>query len=604
MSLVDSWVAAGLVLLAIWVLLSGLDDLFLDLACLWGWVRRRVFKVASGVTFPTPAELDNLKEKPIAVFVPLWDEHRVIGSMLEHNIAAIRYQNYHYFVGAYPNDDLTLEAVREAENRYPHVHLALCPHDGPTSKADCLNWIYQQMLLFEEEHQMRFEVMAPHDAEDVIHAESLRWINYFAETHDMIQIPVLPLGSPFWKLTHGLYCDEFAEFQSKDLVVRQALGGFLPSNGVGTGYSRRALEKLAVVASNRIFEPDCLTEDYEIGLRLHRLRCRQVFVPIHFLDGKPVATREFFPENLRDAIKQRGRWVIGIALQTWEKHGWGQGLAQVYWFWRDRKGLAGNLGSFLANLAFLYGLMGWLRSWITSTPWGLAQAVAHPAATWLLCGTLFLLALRIGVRASCTARVYGWRFALGVPVRVIWGNWINFFSTASALKRYFLARLRRNPLVWLKTEHKYPSRAALMVHKRPLGEILVGSGYVDAAEVESALRSRPPELRLGQYLVQAGKLSEEELYEALSLQQNVPFERLDPGQVPRAVTRSLPPALAQKWKVLPFKVEPGKLFVAGPELPSDEMQQELRRFTRLEIRFQLITPSNLEELAQAFYDVG
>jgi len=597
MSVLDSWVAASLAPFALWILVSSLDDLVLDLALLWQWVRRRFFS-ASGVPVPTPAELDRIPEKRIAVFVPLWREHRVIARMLEHNIAAIRYRNYHFFIGAYPNDQPTLEAVRDCESRFPNVHMTLCPHDGPTSKADCLNGIYQGMLLFEAERQVRFEVMVMHDAEDVIHAESLRLVNYFARTCDMIQIPVLPLLTSFWNFTHGIYCDEFAEFQTKDLPVRQVLGGFLPSSGVGTGYSRRALEKLGATDGGRIFEPGCLTEDYDIGLRLHRLGCPQVFVPIRRLDGKPVATREFFPDSLRNAVKQRTRWVIGIALQAWEKNGWGAGLAQIYWFWRDRKGLVGNPVTFLVNLIFLYGLATWLWSWKTAGAWGLGQAAAHPAAGWLFCGALFFQFLRMGVRAGCVARIYGFRFALGVPLRVSWANYVNFLATASALRRYLFARLGQAQLIWLKTEHVYPSQAALRRHKRRMGEILVALGRLDPKELQHALDSKPAELRLGEHLVEGRRLAEEEVYKALSVQQNLPFGRLDPKQVPRWLARLLPLPVVQRWKVLPFKVESGRLFVASPELPSDEMQRELRRFTRLEIRFQLITPSNLEELAR------
>ena len=52
-----------------------------------------------------------------------------------------------------------MSAVRAAMERFPNVHLSLCPHDGPTSKADCLNWIYQQMLLQEELSGERFDAI-------------------------------------------------------------------------------------------------------------------------------------------------------------------------------------------------------------------------------------------------------------------------------------------------------------------------------------------------------------------------------------------------------------------------------------------------------------
>ena len=290
----DAWVAACLFPAALAVLISGLDDLALNAICLWAWVR--------GTSRPKPSE-SNI-EKHIAVFVPLWHEYQVIAGMVEHNVAAIDYDNYHFFIGAYPNDDPTLSAVRELEARFPNVHLAICPHDGPTSKADCLNWIFQRMLLYEEHHEIRFEIIVTHDAEDLIHPEAFSQINAYSDEFDMVQIPVLPLPTPLRDWVHGMYCDEFAEWQIKDMPARQYMGSFVPSNGVGTGFTREALEKLASAEHNLVFEPACLTEDYENGLRLHKLGSRQLFLPIaRGRQSTFVATREFFPRRARSATR-------------------------------------------------------------------------------------------------------------------------------------------------------------------------------------------------------------------------------------------------------------------------------------------------------------
>jgi hypothetical protein len=103
-------------------------------------------------------------------------------------------------------------------------------------------------------------------------------------------------------------------------------------------------------------------------------------------------------------------------------------------------------------------------------------------------------------------------------------------------------------------------------------------------------------LRIGEHLMALRLIEEHDLYEALSLQQMVPFERLDPARVPLGIARALPAAQARRWKVLPFKVSAGRLYVAGPEMPSDEMLRELRKHTGLEIQFQFVTPGNLREL--------
>ncbi len=126
----DGWISACLLPLAIWLLISGMDDLLVDLVWLFG---------RPAAPFPSEDELSRTPEKRIAVFVPLWREHRVIRNMLERNLAANRYENYEFFVGCYPNDDLTVAEVREMEAASPKVHLALCPHPGTTADLPTLS---------------------------------------------------------------------------------------------------------------------------------------------------------------------------------------------------------------------------------------------------------------------------------------------------------------------------------------------------------------------------------------------------------------------------------------------------------------------------------
>jgi adsorption protein B len=583
--LLDEWVIWTLPPLACYLAFSGFDDLLVDFLWLWFWLRDRLSGGPRRV--PSDEQLASIPEKRIAIFVPLWHEDAVIGAMLSHNIAAVRYRAYDFFVGVYPNDGPTMQAVRAAEARFANVHLALCPHDGPTSKPDCLNWIYQRMLLYEEANAVRFDVIVTHDAEDVMHPDSLSWVNHYSGPYDFVQIPVLALPTPAANLTHGVYCDEFAEFQLRDLPVRNRTGGFVPSAGVGTGYSRRAVEALAQTASNRIFEPACLTEDYENGYRLHALGFRQIFVPVT-RRGSPVATREFFPSDVRGAIRQRTRWTTGIALQSWERHGWSGGPRQAYWLWRDRKGLIGNPLSAVTNLVCAYAAVA--RLWSRWTP--------PPYLLGLLTITAIVQCIRVLVRIGCTTRVYGLAFSLLVPARALVANFINTVAVTAALLNFTRARIRREPLVWVKTEHAYPGRAALLADRRRLGEILVTTGYLDAEDLDAALRSKPDDRRLGEHLVAMDKLTEEDVYEALSLQQQLPLVSLDARSVPRRVARALPAHVAAKWRVLPFRIERGRLDVAGPELPNGGMETALRHYTALEIQFHLITPGGFRELEE------
>ena len=102
--------------LAFAILISGLDDLVIDAAWAFSWLRG-VWKPEARMFPPGPRQLEAAPQRTIAILVPLWHEHEVIARMLEHNLASIRYADYHFFAGAYPNDDLN--AGRRALGRGP-----------------------------------------------------------------------------------------------------------------------------------------------------------------------------------------------------------------------------------------------------------------------------------------------------------------------------------------------------------------------------------------------------------------------------------------------------------------------------------------------------
>ena len=220
-------------------------------------------------------------------------------------------------------------------------------------------------------------------------------------------------------------------------------------------------------------------------------------------------------------------------------------------------------------------------------------------AAKLTVATLSLQVLRTLVRMGAVTHIYGFVFSLGVPLRIFYANALNAAASLSAMAIFTKAKLRGEPLRWLKTEHSYPSRAALMMHKRKLGEILVGSGYVDEKTLEQALLLMPEGRRLGEQLMAMGALTEDGLYEALSLQQSLPLTRIVSEEVERAVARSLPKQVALEWKVLPFRIYEGRLHVASPDVPDEDVNTVLRGFTSLEIQFHLVTPAVYKELSGA-----
>lgn len=568
------------------MIVSGIDDLWLDFCYLAGRIAKaRAATEIHPTTTAVPPSIDPaaLDESLIALWIPAWREDAVIASMIAHNVASIRYRRYHIFAGTYPNDENTLDVLRELELQYPNLHVSLTPHDGPTSKADNLNWIYQNLCLVEERLKERFEIVVIHDSEDLIHPEEFRWLNHYCRDYDFVQIPVLALPTPWWEFTHGIYCDEFAESQQKDLPTRNRMGGFSPSCGVGTGYRRSALATLAESESNRLFEPDSLTEDYLNGLRMHRLGMKQLYLPVAWVNGQPVATREFFPQNFHAAVRQRTRWVTGIALQTWQKVGWSTSWQENYWLWRDRKGLLGNPLSLVANLMLVLSVFGVLA------------ALTGPLLVLTSIG-LLLQMIRILWRVYFSSRIYGVAYAMLVPLRIPWSNLVNTLATISALALYIRSRWRNEPMVWLKTEHAYPNRQALNPYARKLGEVLTDLQYLSSSQLEAASLRQPTGQRLGEFLVHESLLSWEQLYQGLSAMSSYPTATIPVDEIEIEVARSLPRSLMVSACLQPVRLRDGFLIIASSEIPCESLLEQLRKFSSKDPLFVLVTPANLDLL--------
>ena len=434
---------------AVGFLFLGVGDLLIDLAWLMLAVRRAfrpngAARVAGDL--PPPAEPGRF-----AIFVPAWDEADVIGGMLRHAIEAFGEADYLIYVGCYPNDPATIAAVRRIAD--PRVRLVVGPGAGPTSKADCLNRLWERMTADEAAEGFSFKAVVLHDAEDVVHSAELRLFDSLIERFDLVQLPVVPLVDRKSRWIAGHYLDEFAEAHGKEMVVRAAMGVGLPSAGVGCAIARAAL---AAIAGQRgePFDTDSLTEDYELGLRLRAAGRSATFVRLPAAPGRAlVATKGYFPTTLHEAIAQKARWVAGIALSGWDRLGWSGGLAERWMRLRDRQSV---IAAFLLAVAYLASLCGAL---VLTISLATGREMRPFSETFILLAAIAtaLLLWRLLVRFFFVARAHGWREAWRSPFRAFLGNAIAILAAARALDRY-QSRRRTGQAIWDKTAHAFPAR--------------------------------------------------------------------------------------------------------------------------------------------------
>lgn len=434
--------------------IGGIDDFLVDILFLCRRLWRNIFVYSRHARMTTATMPASPHPGQIAVFIPAWGEADVIGPMLRNALAQWREGDYRIFTGVYPNDPATLQAVAQLAEDEPRIILCVNDRPGPTTKADCLNLLWRSMLREESRLGRRFKAVALHDAEDVVHADEIRLFDLMIDRFQLVQLPVLPLpGQGGWwsRAIANHYCDEFAESHGKSLTVREAMGASMPSAGVACAFARDTLDLLVDPANDGPFDPISLTEDYEVGLRIADLGWRGVFVRMRDSDGDLVATREFFPDSLDAAVRQKARWMVGISLAGWDRMGWRGGPMEWWMRIRDRRAALAALVLFTAYIALLLWCILMIGAWF-----GLGEGYRPtPLIELLLWINFAFMTWRTVMRAVFVGRSYGWRYGLGAIPRTILANFISLLAARRAVARY-LDSLFGAPLVWEKTQHRFP----------------------------------------------------------------------------------------------------------------------------------------------------
>jgi adsorption protein B len=279
----------------------------------------------------------------------------------------------------------------------------------------------------------------------------------------MVQLPVVPIVGASDSLVSGHYLDEFASAHARDMMVRTLLGAPVPSAGVGTAIDRDAVALLEG-ADRAPFNATSLTEDYELGYRIHRLRLSGAMVR-HRIGGRLVAVRSYFPDSLPAAVRQKSRWLLGIALTGWDRLGWKGGFAARWMLLRDRKTVATSVLALATYAVLALVLVSRGLAELAGIPAGGGgpgldlggTGPKGPAFRWLMAALALALVWRLLLRAFFTWRVAGPVQAMLAIPRAPVGNLVNALSALRAMNSYRAELLSGRRRSWDKTEHRFPA---------------------------------------------------------------------------------------------------------------------------------------------------
>ncbi|MCR4956108.1 MAG: phage adsorption protein NrfB [Lachnospiraceae bacterium] len=557
-------------------------------------------------------KLRNTPPKMLAISIAAWHEANVIGDVIRNFINTTDYPKsmYHLFVGVYPNDPDTIMAVRELGKTYPNVHAIVNCKEGPTTKAQNINHVIRQIKLFEEEHQIQFASLTIHDSEDVIHSYELLATNYLIDEKDALQFPVFPIMEMprfrnfFRQITTATYADEFAENHFISMVERRDMEAFVPCAGTGFAISRRRLDEFG---EEDVLPSESLTEDYLLSLNLYKKGIHLYYVlnklPRVMKNKKVrndyITTRSLFPNTFKAAIRQKTRWTYGITMQSISIKDvfMTKDISFVgrYSFYKDLKAKFLNLLPFLGYIASIYCLLVPIL--------GLEPFYRPGSVVYYMAMVVFaMMIIRQVFRGYALYNVYGFRSVFFgcllpplFPIRLIYGNIINFVATVRAFKMKLFGDKKANKKVkkenkqkvkkekkvsWSKTDHEFLSKNQLRAYRRMLGDVLITQNYISVEQFNRALEEVDKENgeQIGEYLIKQGLLSEEQMIRALG---HVKHRIFIPKEVLKTIEyeklwAEYPGEELIEQKILPLTVENDTLIIGICKDTKEEHVEALR----------------------------
>ena len=235
-----------------------------------------------------------------SLIVPARHEDAVLGRTLD-GLAALEHDDLEIICVVGDDDPQTGAVALDAARRHPGLIRVVVDDSVPKSKPKALNRALPQCT---------GDVVGVFDAEDEVAPGLLRAIEtaFDQDRADAVQggVQLMNIGSSWWSLRNCL--EYFFWFRSR--LHYHADRNFIPLGG-NTVFVRTSL--LRAVDG---WDPECLAEDCELGVRLSGLGAR---ISVAYEPG--LVTQEETPGTLRSLVKQRTRWNQGF-LQVLRKGEW------------------------------------------------------------------------------------------------------------------------------------------------------------------------------------------------------------------------------------------------------------------------------------------
>ena len=135
-----------------------------------------------------------------------------------------------------------------------------------------------------------------------------------------------------------------------------------------------------------------------------------------------------------------------------------------------------------------------------------------------------------------------------------------------------------------------------------LGDLLISAGVISQEELDRGLElQKGSKERLGTVLIKNNIITENELIEALQMQLGIEFVDLTKVSIPTEMAQALPKNIATQYQIVPLRIVKDELYLAMSDPLNFYAIEEAKRATRRRIHPLVATAAGIEHSIQVLY---
>ncbi|MCR4797456.1 MAG: Flp pilus assembly complex ATPase component TadA [Lachnospiraceae bacterium] len=141
-----------------------------------------------------------------------------------------------------------------------------------------------------------------------------------------------------------------------------------------------------------------------------------------------------------------------------------------------------------------------------------------------------------------------------------------------------------------------------MAKYRRLGELLIDAGAITNDQLEQALAiQKETKERLGEALINHGFMSEDQLIDALTMQLGIEYIDLTKVQIPIDLAQAVPKSMAKQYSVVPVQIVRDELFLAMSDPMNFYAIEDVRKSSRKRVVPMVARKASVDYAIQVLY---